>query len=132
MGPSEGGPSKRAQAGGMWTAGPTGTQASLAQMECGVSCSQGDKGQGRPVLPAFTSLPRQSVLLPCAQNWLSVCLAGGHFQNSETALEVSDDKHGFVSIALAQAALMAGQCWTWDPHRDLLPEALPLGKLPAL
>lgn len=58
----------------------------------------------------------QSVLLLCVQNWLSVCLARGHFQNSETALEVSDDKREFVSIAWAQAALMAGQCWTWDPH----------------
>lgn len=58
----------------------------------------------------------QSVLLLCVKNWLSVCLASGHFQDSETALEVSDDKHAFVLIARAQAALMAGQCWTWDPH----------------
>lgn len=85
-------------------------------MECGVSCSQGDKGQVRSVLSVFTSLPMQSVLLLCVQNWLSVCLAHGHFQNSETALEVSDDKREFVLIAWAQAALMVGWCWTWDPH----------------
>nr|KAF6366416.1 hypothetical protein mPipKuh1_009835 [Pipistrellus kuhlii] len=105
-GPREGGPSERDRQRNLGFPGPNGMWCLLFP---------GRRGQARPVISAFTSPPTQPVLLLCVQTgWLPAWPVAT--SRTPTALEVSDDKHGLVSIALAQAALMAGQCWTWDPH----------------